>query len=72
MKDDELLKAWNDSTSTSRPRVPVRGRDFTYEGWIDVVIAKRRGDLRCVVEDKHGRCFIHNAGQIELSTAKPS
>ncbi len=45
-------------------RVRVQANDYTYEGWIVSIFAKRSGQVRCVVEDEHGRLFIHNSRQV--------
>lgn len=45
--------------------VIVTAKDYAYEGAIVSVFPKRKGAVRCVVEDDNGRLFIHNAEQIE-------
>lgn len=45
--------------------VRVTGNDYAYDGWVVGVVTKMRsGALRYVVEDEHGRLFIHNAQQL--------
>ena len=44
--------------------VTVTAGDYAYHGWLVDVFKKRRGAVRCNVEDENGRLFIHNAGQI--------
>lgn len=45
--------------------VHVTAGDYAYDGWIMMIGKKKRsGAIRCVVEDEHGRLFIHNSGQI--------
>lgn len=44
--------------------VHVTANDYEYDGWIIALGKKRSGAIRCVVEDEHGRLFIHNSGQI--------
>lgn len=44
--------------------VTVTANDYSYEGVVVSVFAKRKGVWRCVVEDGNGRLFIHNAGQL--------
>jgi hypothetical protein len=52
--------------------VTVMGRDYIYNGWIVTVFRKRRqrAGWRCVIEDKHGRLFIHSAHQVAVADAK--
>jgi len=46
-------------------RVRVEASDYNYEGWLVAAFPKRKsGAIRCVVEDEHGRLFIHNPGQL--------
>jgi hypothetical protein len=45
-------------------RVLVVAADYSYEGEVVTVFSKRRGQMRCVVEDDNGRLFIHNSGQL--------
>lgn len=47
-------------------RVKVTANDYSYEGWLDSTFNKRSGEVRYVVEDSFGRCFIHNSSQIEV------
>ena len=44
--------------------VVVTGRDYRYEGRLAGVAWKVSGVMRYVVEDDHGRLFIHNADQL--------
>ena len=62
MTDDELLAI---DAEPQWVQVEVAGGDYRYWGWVVSVFSKRRkGQVRCVVEDSNGRLFIHNAGQL--------
>ena len=51
--------------------VMINGRDYTYHGWLVDVFQKRKSkDWRCVIEDRHGRLFIHNAHQLAISSER--
>lgn len=52
-------------TQSLGKRVVVIANDYSYEGWVVAAFEKKRGGLRCVVEDDNGRLFIHNAKQLE-------
>lgn len=49
----------------------VTAGDYAYQGWLVSLVLKRikpgqtERALRAVVEDEHGRLFIHNARQLE-------
>ncbi len=63
MTDDELLAI----DPARQPAVTVTANDYSYDGWLVAVFAKHRNfpqQIRCVVEDDNGRCFIHNARQV--------
>lgn len=45
--------------------VIVKANDYSYRGFLVVTFEKTSGATRCVVEDEHGRLFIHNPSQIE-------
>jgi hypothetical protein len=65
--DEQLIRLFGDGRR--KPRVRVKGGDYSYRGWLVTVFRKRRGALRCSVEDRNGRLFIHNARQV--SSGKP-
>lgn len=44
-------------------RVRVTANDYAYDGFFNAVVRKRSSALRVVVEDEHGRLFIHNPAQ---------
>lgn len=45
-------------------KLTVKGRDYEYEGYLAGIATKRSGAIRYIVEDDHGRLFIHSAEQI--------
>lgn len=45
-------------------KVQIKGKDYTYDGWVVAAFNKRSGVVRYVIEDANGRCFIHNVAQI--------
>jgi hypothetical protein len=45
-------------------KVHVTANDYSYDGWLVSIFRKRRGHVRYVVEDEHGRLFFHNAKQL--------
>jgi hypothetical protein len=47
-----------------KPNVRVVANDYYYIGHLVSVFEKLSGQWRCVVEDEHGRLFIHNPDQI--------
>lgn len=47
--------------------VRVKAKDYSYYGVLSTVFRKQSGEVRCVVEDAHGRLFIHNAWQLGAS-----
>jgi hypothetical protein len=51
--------------------VIVTGGDYVYQGWLVAVFSKRRGGVRCVVEDEHGRLFIHSPVHLSAEKKKP-
>jgi hypothetical protein len=44
--------------------VTVTSRDYSYTGRLAGIAWKASGALRYIVEDEHGRLFIHNSEQI--------
>jgi len=66
--NDQQMRNW--FVNRHDDPVMVSGRDYVYHGWIVSVFMKRRerAGMRCVVEDKHGRLFIHNAIQLSESS----
>lgn len=55
---------------TTMKRVTVMGGDYNYAGDIIEVLVKKSGEIRCVVEDDNGRLFIHNGGQVGMSSSE--
>jgi hypothetical protein len=49
---------------TSFRKVRVTANDYAYDGWLLALVEKRSGAQRAIVEDSHGRVFIHNPAQI--------
>lgn len=49
--------------------VTVTANDYSYDGWLVAKFKKRSGAWRVVVEDEHGRPFIHNSSQIARKSA---
>jgi len=47
-------------------RVRVKANDYSYTGWLVSVFQKRSKAVRCVVEDRNGRLFIHNPDQLDF------
>lgn len=69
MTDEEVLMLGAHARRAEREGheyFPVRvvASDYRYDGWLVTAFAKRSGKLRCVVEDIHGRLFIHNSSQL--------
>jgi predicted HAD superfamily Cof-like phosphohydrolase len=46
------------------PTVHVKANDYEYMGHLVSMFKKKGGEVRCVVEDEHGRLFIHNPSQL--------
>lgn len=47
--------------------VTVNGGDYTYKGWLVSAFVKRGSMVwRVVVQDEHGRLFIHRPQQIRV------
>jgi len=74
MTDEDLFNildtcaARDDGRGIAPIPVLVTGGDYAYRGWIVGAAVKRSGLIRAMVEDKHGRLFVHNAGQIAVVT----
>lgn len=64
MTDKELF-ALDANTGSQRVRASLG--DTAYNGWLVCVFWKRDKQLACVVEDDHGRMFIHDAARISLA-----
>ncbi len=47
--------------------VRVKAKDYSYYGVLATIFRKQSGAVRCVVEDAHGRLFIHNSWQLGTS-----
>lgn len=47
--------------------VRVKAGDYSYYGVLSTVFKKQSGAVRCVVEDAHGRLFVHSAWQLDAS-----
>ncbi len=66
MTDKQLIELFEMAFDRENdpPAVTVKANDYTYDGWLIMVGHKRSGQVRCVVEDDHGRLFVHNALQL--------
>lgn len=60
---DQILAKLEQPPSQHTP-VVVQGGDYSYQGWLVALFHKRGGATRIVVEDEHGRLFIHRLEQI--------
>lgn len=60
----EFVRYVASTPSPSLVGVEVTANDYQYRGWQVARFPKRSDQIRVVVEDEHGRLFIHNETQI--------